>query len=164
MTDIPVGDHAAVAEGFPAFYLATYEVAAGYAFQLTRDPEVAKDVAQEAFPRLLSRWVGVREPRSYLFHVITNIVRDTWKARARRERLVEMLGREATATVPPPARGLADAIARLPRRHAEVVLLFYYSDLPLAGVAAAVGRPEGTVKRLLAEARVRLAVALEDTP
>ena len=153
---------ATAVDGFPAFYLGHYTLVAGYAYQLTRDSEVAKDVAQEAFTRLLARWVGVREPKAYVFHVVTNLVRDTWQARARRERLVDMLRRNADGVVPGPDRDLADAVSRLPRGHAEVVLLFYYSDLPLTEVAAVVRKPEGTVKRMLSEARGRLATALED--
>jgi RNA polymerase sigma-70 factor (ECF subfamily) len=162
VTDIPVGERVAD-DGFTALYLDAYEVVTGYAYQLTRDPEVAKDVAQEAFTRLLARWVTVREPRAYLFHVTTNLVRDSWKARQRRDRLVDLLQHETPTVAVPPDRGLADAVSRLPRRHCEVVLLFYYSDLPLAEVALVVRRPEGTVKRLLAEARQRLAIALEGT-
>ena len=162
MTDVPAGDGAATAAaGFRALYVTHFPVVTGYAYQLTRDTETAKDIAQEAFTRLLARWVTVRDPRTYLFHVVTNLVRDSWKARLRRERLVEALGRQTPQAVPAPDRDLADAVLRLPSRHAEVVLLFYYSDLPLTEVATVVGRPEGTVKRLLAEARERLAVALE---
>ncbi|HWL36772.1 MAG TPA: sigma-70 family RNA polymerase sigma factor [Frankiaceae bacterium] len=161
MTDL-AGVTSATADAFPEFYVAAYPVVMGYAFQLTRDPEAAKDVAQEAFTRLLARWVTVRDPKAYVFHVVTNLVRDTWKARQRRERLVELLGRTADDTVPAPDGDLADAVRRLPRGHAVVVLLFYYSDLPLTEVAAAVRRPEGTVKRMLAEARQRLAITLED--
>ena len=153
---------ATAADGFPAFYLGHYALVAGYAYQLTRDSEAAKDVAQEAFTRLLARWVGVREPKAYVFHVVTNLVRDSWNARARRERLVELISRNTDGVVSGPDRDLADAVSRLPRGHAEVVLLFYYSDLPLVEVAAVVRRPEGTVKRMLAEARARLAIALED--
>lgn len=163
VTDIPVsGERVAAAEDFPDFYLRHCQALTAYVYQLTRDAETARDVAQEAFTRLLARWVTIREPKAYVFHVATNLVRDSWKARTRRQRVVEWLGHFANDVVPPPDAGLADAVHRLPRRYAEVVLLHYYSDLPLAEVAAAVRRPEGTVKRLLAEARVRLAHALED--
>lgn len=150
------------AAGFTAFYADNCAAVTGYAYQLTRDAEVAWDVAQEAFTRLLARWVSVREPRAYLFHVVTNLVRDSWQSRQRRTRLLERLGREHDSSTAGPDLSVADAVRRLPKAQAEVVLLFYYADLPVAEVAAAVRRPEGTVKSLLAQARTHLALTLED--
>jgi RNA polymerase sigma-70 factor (ECF subfamily) len=160
VTDLATGVPMAAEAAFDGFYAAHCAALTGYAYQLTRDPEAAQDVAQEAFTRLLTRWVTVREPKAYLFHVATNLVRDQWQARARRERLLRLLGRDDAQ--PPPDTSVADAVRRLPRDQAEVVLLFYYADLPLADVAAALRRPEGTVKWLLSQARERLALALED--
>jgi RNA polymerase sigma-70 factor (ECF subfamily) len=147
---------------FAAFYADHCSAVTGYAYQLTRDAESARDLAQEAFTRLLARWVRVREPRPYLFLVVTNLARDSWKSRAKRALLVDELGHAGTDPVAGPDLSVADAVRRLPRAQAQVVLLFYYSDLPLAEVAAAVRRPEGTVKWLLAQARERLAIVLED--
>lgn len=147
---------------FRAFYREQWPAVTGYAYQLTRDPEVAKDVAQEAFTRLLARWVTVREPKPYLFHVTTNLVRDSWQTSARRERLLGALRDHVTGHAPGPDTSVRDAVERLPRGQREVVLLFYYADLPVAEVAAAVRKAEGTVKSLLWDARNRLATTLED--
>ncbi|HEV2891555.1 MAG TPA: sigma-70 family RNA polymerase sigma factor [Frankiaceae bacterium] len=150
----------ALAERFRALYRAEYPRVAGYAYRLTRDTEQANDIAQEAFTRLLSRFVGVREPRAYVFHVATNLARAAWHARVRAERAAPDLA--AGGVEAAPDRSVADAIARLPRRHREVVLLHYYADLAVADVAEAVRRPAGTVKRQLAEARALLAQSLGD--
>lgn len=147
-------------ERFRALYGAEYPRVAGYAYRLTRDAELAHDMAQEAFTRLLSRWVGVREPRPYLFHVVTNLARDAWKARVRAERYAADPAFTGAVTEAAPDGSVLDAIARLPRRHREVVLLHYYADLAVPDVAAAVGRPSGTVKRQLSEARAYLADSL----
>jgi RNA polymerase sigma-70 factor (ECF subfamily) len=159
---VPVPVTADRAAGFREFYAAQYANIAGYAFQLTRDADLAHDLAQEAFTRLLTRWARVREPRPYLFLTVTNLVHDTWKAGGRQRRLVGHLRATTGPDVPAPDRTVADAVARLPRRHLDVVLLYYYADLPVPEVAAAVRRPEGTVKRLLAEARALLATSLGD--
>ncbi|HVF04461.1 MAG TPA: RNA polymerase sigma factor [Frankiaceae bacterium] len=152
----------ATAEGFRALYRAEFPRLAGYAFRLTRDSELANDIAQEAFTRLLARWVGVREPRAYLFHVATNLARDAWHARVRAARYAESAAATSAGAEPAPDRSVLDAIARLPRRHREVVLLHYYADLAVPDVAAVVHRPAGTVKRQLAEARAHLARSLGD--
>ena len=150
----------ALAERFRALYRAEFPRVAGYAYRLTRDSEQADDIAQEAFTRLLSRFVGVREPRAYVFHIATNLARAAWHARVRAERVVAELATDRVE--PAPDRTVADAIARLPRRYREVVLLHYYADLPVADVAAVTRRPAGTVKRQLAEARALLAHSLGD--
>jgi RNA polymerase sigma-70 factor (ECF subfamily) len=146
---------------FAAFYAETSGMLGGYAYQLVRDADLAADIVQEAFTRLLSRWVAIRQPRPYVFHVVTNLARDSWSARQRSAALVlEIAGTRPSLTSPAADRSVWDAVERLPRKHRDVVLLFYYADLPLADVAAAVRRPPGTVKRLLNEARGHLAETL----
>jgi RNA polymerase sigma-70 factor (ECF subfamily) len=52
------------------------------------------------------------------------------------------------------------ALARLPRRQAQVIALYYGLDLPLAEIARTLGRSEGTVKANLFKARSALAANL----
>jgi RNA polymerase sigma-70 factor (ECF subfamily) len=166
MTDVAVGRAGrAVAsdEAFVAFYNETAGALGGYAYQLVGDPDLAADVVQEAYTRLLARWVSVRKPRPYLFHIATNLARDAWQARQRANETVRgIVDNRPDLAVVDVDRSIWDAVSRLPAKHREVVLLHYYADLPLADVAAAVRRPVGTVKRLVAEARDRLARVLED--
>jgi RNA polymerase sigma-70 factor (ECF subfamily) len=161
-TAVPEG-HAVQSDssGFRELYDAELGRVVGYCFQLTRDRDLSQDLAQEAFARLFSRWIGVREPKPYLFHIATNLVRSAWRAQARE--------REAWdgSRVPQPADAhdlsVRDAVTRLPERYREVVLLHYYADLTVPHVARAMRRPEGSVKRLLSEARRLLADSLEDS-
>lgn len=155
------GTVAARASAFELLYQQEFANIAGYCYLLVRDQELARDLTQEAFARLLARWVGVREPRPFLFHVVTNLARDVWRRDKR--------NREAmTVLASPPGvdaahdGGVRDAVARLPQPHRTVVELYYYADLPVSDVSAAVRRPAGTVKRLLSEARTMLAAALGD--
>jgi RNA polymerase sigma-70 factor (ECF subfamily) len=149
-----------LAERFRAFYRAEYPRVAGYAYRLTRDQELAHDIAQEAFTRLLARWIAVREPRPYVFLVVTNLARDAWQKRVRAEQYAAHAAATSAGVEPAPDRSVLDAIARLPRRLREVVLLHYYADLSVPDVAAVVRRPAGTVKRQLSEARSHLALSL----
>lgn len=55
---------------------------------------------------------------------------------------------------------VAEAIARLPDHHREVVALVFVAGLPLADVAEIVGVPVGTVKSRLHHARAALARTL----
>ena len=52
---------------------------------------------------------------------------------------------------------------RLPERMRVPVLLHYYADLSIAEVASALHRPEGTVKRMLYDARARLLNMIESS-
>jgi RNA polymerase sigma-70 factor, ECF subfamily len=60
-----------------------------YVLRLTGDPDVAEDVAQEAFLRLLRRSdLADQAARLWLFTVATNLVRDRGRAIARQQRLL----------------------------------------------------------------------------
>ena len=163
VTDVPLARalHQVPVDTFATLYAETNGALGGYAFQLVRDAEVAADIVQEAYTRLLSRWFGVRKPRPYLFHVVTNLARDAWSQRRRSDSLVrEIVDSRPQLSVAPADGSVWDAVERLPKRHREVVLLFYYADLPVTDVASAVRRPPGTVKRMLKEAREQLAATL----
>ena len=151
---------------FAEFYTASYRDLTAYCWQLVRDADAAREMAQECYARLLTRWVKVQDPRAYVFHIATNLARETWRAQAKAAAALDVLSAQPA---PAPAADLGEALAvraavdSLPRRHREVVLLYYYADLPLNTVAAAVRRPAGTVKRQLSEARALLVASLEDS-
>jgi RNA polymerase sigma-70 factor (ECF subfamily) len=62
-----------------------------YCLRLTGDPDVAQDVAQEAFVRLVRDRVEGPEPalRSWLFRVAGNLIRDRYRVTENRRRLLE---------------------------------------------------------------------------
>ena len=165
----PVGRLAVVRtqeEEFTAFYTAHYPELAGYCWSLTRDRELAHDLTQEAFARMVARWRRIDDPRSYLYRVATNLVRRAWRQRQDDRSVIDAVAesaRESTFHPGPDAGaiGIRDAVERLPGKLRDVVMLHYFADLSVDAVATAVGRPSGTVKRQLSEARVLLASRLE---
>jgi RNA polymerase sigma-70 factor (ECF subfamily) len=128
------------------------------------DPEVAHDVAAEAFVRLLGRWTTVNDPRAYLYTTALNLIRDRWR-RSERERVA--LGKVVTSAAagpdPTPAPELRMLVEALPRRLQQVVVLHYFADMTVESVARALGVAPGTVKRDLFDARAKLAAALGET-
>jgi RNA polymerase sigma-70 factor (ECF subfamily) len=58
---------------------------------------------------------------------------------------------------------LRDALAALPERMRAAVVLHYYADLTVDGVAAALGRSPNTIKSQLREGLVRLRLELGDS-
>lgn len=148
-------------EGFRELYAAEYAGLAGYCTALTGDVQLARDITQEAFARLFSRWVGVREPKAYVYYVATNLARRHWRRSKREREIYDEIGHRPAEDAPVHDPWLRDLVERLPERLREVVLLHYYADLPVTEVAVLTKRPVGTVKRRLHEARQLLAAALE---
>jgi RNA polymerase sigma-70 factor, ECF subfamily len=145
------------------FFNACYPRLAGWVRRLVDDDETAHEIASEAFTRLLSRWSGLDNPQSYVYMIATNLVRDHWRK----------TGRERNAIKVMTAAGLADPayhpaqdvdvralIQTLPERLRSPFLLHYYGGFGLKEVAAMLGRPEGTIKADLFNARARLKAAI----
>jgi RNA polymerase sigma-70 factor (ECF subfamily) len=142
---------------------AHYPALAGWVAGLTGEPEMGHEIAAEAFVRLLGRWRSVEDPRGFLYVVATNLLRDHWRREGRRRHAMSRLGNERERPEAARDPGVRDLVDRLPERYRTVVLLHYYADLTVAECAVAVGRPAGTLKRELAEARAVLLASLEAT-
>jgi RNA polymerase sigma-70 factor (ECF subfamily) len=144
-------------EAFDRFYAETFGILAGYAWSLTGERSTAEDLAQEAMARVYARWFVLREPQPYAFRIVTNLARDRWRhSKHEQAHLRDLVAEDAVQA----DRSVLDAVERLPPQLRNVVLLYYYADLPVDEVARAIRRPVGTVKRLLHEARAHLAAAL----
>jgi RNA polymerase sigma-70 factor (ECF subfamily) len=139
-----------------------YAQLAGWCAALVGDHDAAHDIASEAFTRLLARWVGVRDPRGFLYVTATNLARDRWRREQRDRRLCARLEVMTTISEPACDPWLRDLVERLPDRMRVPVLLHYYADMSIEQVAAALHRPPGTIKRTLSDARNRLQAWLED--
>lgn len=137
------------------------------AFLLCGDDSQADDLVQEALVRAFTR--PLRAPRpggaeAYLRVIMVNLFIDGARRRSRWRQVAPLL--HAAEVTPDPADQVSERDSMLgalrglsPRQRACVVLRFY-EDLPLAGVAAALGLSEGTVKRYLSEAMDIVAVRL----
>lgn len=133
-----------------------YAPLAGWCAVLVGDRDAAHDIASEAFTRLLSRWLTVHDPKGYLYVTATNLVRDRWRREQRDRKLYQRLEQTTPTSTPASDPWLRDLVERLPERMRAPVLLHYYADMSIAEVAGALHRPEGTVKRILFDARHRL--------
>lgn len=133
-----------------------YAQLAGWCAALVGDRDAAHDIASESFTRLLSRWFLVSDPKGYLYVTATNLVRDRWRREQRDRRLQQRLEHTTATSSPPADSWLRDLVERLPDRMRLPVLLHYYADMSVAEVARALHRPEGSIKRLLHDARRNL--------
>ncbi|NHI09701.1 ECF subfamily RNA polymerase sigma-24 subunit [Streptomyces sp. KO7888] len=146
------------------------------AFLLTGDRYAAEDLVQSTLERAYTAWRRVSaadDPDAYVRRVMINA-----HARRHRRRLKEFLApkddsglvREPADAADPMARAddrgaLLEALAQLPARQREAVVLRYWEDLTETQTARAMGCSVGTVKSNTAKgiAKLRAVPALADT-
>jgi len=159
-----LGRSAASVEAFQAVYVAKFPALVRYATRVCGDSDLATELAQEAFTRLVARWRDADDPAAYVFVVLTNLLRNHWRALERERGALRSLQVTSREDVDPADAALADAVGRLPAKWREPVLLHYFADMAIDEVARALGRPVGTVKRQLHEARLALHDSLREVP
>lgn len=155
-------DRAAAEELFNA----CYPTLAGWVRRLVNDNDTAHEIASEAFTRLLARWSALDNPQSYLYMIATNLVRDHWRKAGRERRALSAITASAqfdTGYQPGQDVHVRALLQALPDRLRSPFLLHYYAGFPLREVAAMLGRPEGTIKADLFQARARLRKALGES-
>jgi len=136
------------------------------AYLLTGDRGHAEDLLQTALLRTLRRWsVARQEPVVYIRRVLVNLSRDRIRGLGRRPREAPLPADPASlpgAGTPGHAElvgeryRVADALARLPIRQRQVVVLRFFEDLSVAQTADLLGFSEGTVKSYTSRALARL--------
>jgi RNA polymerase sigma factor (sigma-70 family) len=140
-------------------------------FRILGRVDEAEEAVQETFViayRSLATFRGDGPAGAWLARIA---IRESWRrARSRSRHLAATtpLVDIVQATLADPADPARDtvaaeersevrrAVAALPQPYAEVVALRYFADLSLADIAAAVGRPEATVKTQLYRGLERL--------
>lgn len=148
-------------------YQAHYGRLAGWTNKLVGDPDIAHDLATEAFVRLYKEFPSVDEPRAWLYTVTGNLVRDHWRKRGREAAAYarHVSGAELDVSHDPDVAttvSVRTAVESLPDRLRMAVLLYYFADLSVGSIASQLGKSDGAVKRDLFEARKLLAATLED--
>lgn len=142
---------------FEALYTAEAVAVFRTVYLLCRDAATAEDATQEAFARALERWSRLRD-RTWAGGWVTTTALNVARRSLRRRR-----------PPPPPASPAADvdealdlwrAVARLPARQQQAVVLRYRLDLTTEDAAAAMGCDPGTVRTHLARARESLRAAM----
>ncbi len=164
------GDRAAAEACIRAHQASLY----GYLLRMSGRPEVAEDIVQEAFVRVLTN-LNRFDPRfrfsTWLFTIAKRLYVNAC------ERMKPVYDTDAVGS----ARGVTDtqrpaiiaeqadntrdaiqrALAVLPEDQREIVILFHQLDWPVAVIAQHMDMPIGTVKSHLHRGRRRMRDALE---
>jgi RNA polymerase sigma-70 factor, ECF subfamily len=149
------------------FFEAHYPRLAGWVRRQVDDDDTAHDIAAEAFTRLMSRWSAAYDPHAYLYKTAVNLLRDHWRRnKAERRALGMVVGdqRHGYDGRPDRATDLRAMLEPLPAHQRTALLLHYLAGFSIREVSTILGRPEGTVKSDLhqAKARVRAEVSGSD--
>lgn len=149
---------------FEAFVVERSGVLLRVAYLLVGDRGHAEDLLQTALLRTALKWHRARDhPEAYVRRVLVNLARDRFRRSTRR-----VAEHPVDALPPAPAAHrdhtddvvdrdlIAHALAALPQRQREVVVLRFFEDLSVADTAAAMGTSEGTVKSYTSRALTQL--------
>jgi RNA polymerase sigma-70 factor (sigma-E family) len=138
------------------------------------DAPTAEDVVQDVYASLHGRASQPEEPLPYVRAAVLNGCRSALRRRgiARRVAIVHrasqpddgtLASAESEVILSEERRQVLAALARLPRRRREVLVLRYYLGLSEAEIAAVLGISPGTVKSTAARGLAALARDLGET-
>ena len=153
---------------FDAVFAKLYPSLFRYLQRLTGDEDVAEDIAQESFVRLLRQSLPEEEVRPWLFTVAMNLVRDRARKSDRRQRLLTTAP-ELVTRRPLPDEDLErservatvrDVLERLPERDRQLLVMreegFKYDE-----IARVIGVAPASVGTLIARALKKFAAEYE---
>jgi RNA polymerase sigma-70 factor (sigma-E family) len=140
------------------------------AWMLTGDAQLAEDLLQTALARTWPHWSRIENghPEAYVRRVMVRTHGAWWRRTRRGETPVADPPEPGGPASPDAYRAVDDravltqALATLPRRQRQVVVLRYYDDLSEREVAAILGCSAGTVKSQAARGLAKLRAALSD--
>lgn len=133
---------------FDATFRELYIPAYAVAMRILRDAQDAEDAACEALARMAASWrrlQGVSYQRAWVLRVTANVSIDM--IRKRRAIPGDVADRAAAPVRPDDRLALAAALAQLPRRQREVVVLRYLADMTELQVAEHLHISQGAVKQ-----------------
>ena len=138
------------------------------AILLVDDPLTAEDVVQEAFAGLHRHWSGLRDEAAAVAYLRTAVVNGSRSVLRRRRTArdyvpphqVNARSAESLAMLSAEHQAVVDALATLPPRQREVLVLRYYGGLSESEIADATGISRGTVKSTASRAMDTVARAM----
>ena len=153
-------------EAFRAFYDRTSGALWGYLSRISGDRQVADDLLQESYYRLLKTttvFESENHRRNYLYRIATNLVRDAKRSqRPLFEDGVEMADVAAPAAADAESRqDVRRALGRLKPRERAMLWLAYANGSSHAEIADVLGLKTTSIKLLLFRARRKLAATLQ---
>jgi len=157
-------------DAFRAFYDRTAGPLWGYLSRVSGNRQLADDLLQESYYRLLKSHVAFENEthrRNYLYRIATNLVHDSRRgARPVFDEAVELTGLPAAegSASPEQRADVRRALGRMKPRERAMLWLAYAQGSSHTEIAEVLGVKTGSIKLLLFRARRKLARLLEVRP
>ena len=153
---------------FRLFYEKTSRPLWSYLSRISGDAALAEDLVQESYYRFLRAALKSDDEayqKNYLFRIGTNLARDHWRRRPRKEALEVEAGEEIrtddrTAERVQQRWDLGRALEKLKPREREILWLAYVEGSSHKEIAEVVGLRAGSIRLLLFRARRKVADVL----
>lgn len=146
-------DWASPAELARQFAPAVYRLA----YARTGSRADAEDVMQEVFLRLIRTDPAFQDrehAKAWLLRVAANCVNDLFRSPWRKR--TAALDETVPAPQMPESGGVLEAVLDLPAKYRIPIHLYYYEEMSVSDIAAALGKKESTVKTWLHRGRALL--------
>ena len=137
---------------------------------LVKDEQLAEDIVQDSFIKLyyhIHQFKGKSKISTYLYSVIINECRQCMRrnwfkkvivfGRLYQETMDEGVEKKTTDRLT-----LTQCLYKLNSKDRELIILYYYQDIPIEQISKILGRKEGTIKSRLKRARDKLKPYLEE--
>lgn len=149
-----------------------YKSAYLYTLSLCKNKEQAEDIVSEGFEKALLTIEGVQDEKFlyWLLRVCKNLWIDEVRRQSRRKRITQGLpstgvqDEDALSTLlySERTRRLYRGIERLPQNYRELLVLYYFGQIPLAKIAQLLGMNYSAAKTGLFRGRLLLKKILEE--
>jgi RNA polymerase sigma-70 factor (sigma-E family) len=150
------------ADEFTAAYAELRGSAYRAAYRLLGDRAAAEDIAAEALTRAYARWPSVADhARPWVIKVAGNLALDLGRRRSRDTGRKVLIDRAVPDAKLEERLDLQRALASLPKRQREVVVLRFLGDFSEQATADALGIDTGTVKSHCSRALTKLRQTVE---
>ena len=137
-----------------------------HAYRMTKDSEVAKDIAQESWKVITSKLGNLRSPRAFkvwVYRIISNKAADWIKARQKERTLIqEQVEVEVVDDSGENLITMKQALNELPAGSKLILTMFYMDKHSVREIGEILGLSSGTVKSRLFYSRKKLKEKFEN--
>jgi RNA polymerase sigma-70 factor (ECF subfamily) len=165
-TSADAGRLAMTEQEFRHFYAQTARPLKNYISRLTGQTDLADDLLQEAYYRMLRAGLPLldaRQQKNYIYKIATNLVRDHFRRRPGLGMPVEELQiADPRAVGSTAALDIQRVLSTINPREREMVWLAYVEGASHREISAITGVKEASVRPLLYRVRQKLAALLRD--
>lgn len=113
---------------------------------ITGSNSAAEDVVHDVFVAAYRKWERIDDPYGYLYRAVVNRSRSVLRRRAIESK---HMSEPSRTDLPPELDEVWNALSRIPAKRRTALVLRYYADLPVDGIAEIMGVRPATVRSLI---------------